>query len=108
MYIDHSVYSEYDNPPDALETEFDKADYVHRICTAWDFHIFPEPETFELFAQWKDVFDRFPVLTSPAFHAFRAHFGWERLPARFSGPTPLYVHLDRIEGRDADPCEELI
>jgi hypothetical protein len=110
MYIDHSVYPDLDDPPTVLETDFDKADYVHRICTAWDFHILPETETFALLAAWKDIFDRFPIPTSPGYHAFRMKYGWEPvapvpgLPA----PTPLYVHLDRLEGRDADPCEKMI
>jgi len=108
MYIDHSVYPELDEPPEMLESVYDKADYVHRVCTAWDFHIFPERETFELFSDWKEVFDRFAVPTSPAYHAFRAIYGWEPVPPKLIGPTPLYVHLDRIEGREADPCEKMI
>jgi len=30
-----------------------------------------------LFAGWKHVFDRFPVVTSPAYHAVRLWFQWE-------------------------------
>jgi len=110
MYIDHSVYPELADPPDALDTVEDKADYVHRVCTAWDFHIPPEPETFALFAGWKDIFDRFPVATSPGYHAFRAWFGWEPIPVPpgLPPPTPAYVHLDRLEGRPPDPCEGMI
>lgn len=109
-YIDHSVYPDMDNPPDELVSIEDKADYVDRICAAWDMYIHPEPETFELFAGWQEVFDRFPIATSPAYHAFRACFGWQRIPypAGIPGPTPLYIHLDRIEGRGPDPCEHLI
>ena len=90
MYIDHSVYPEFDEPPDVLETDYDKADYVHRICTAWDFYIHPEPETFELFRGWKAIFDRFPV------------------PNPFPGFTPQWEILDRLEGREPDPCESMI
>src|SRR5512147_160867 len=105
MYIDHSVYPDLDEPPTTLDTPEDRADYVHRICSAWDFYVHPEPETFELFAGWKDVFDRFPLLASPAYAAFRAWFGWEPFPVPpgITGPTPLYVHLDRLEGRPEDP-----
>ncbi len=108
--VDESVYPEMDNPPVVLETAEDKADYVHRICTAWDYGVHPEPETFTLLAGWKDVFDRYPVLTSPAYHAFRAWFRWESFPfpANIPLPTPRYVHLDRLEGRDDDPCERMI
>ena len=110
MHIDHSLYPEFDCPPDVLESDGDKADYVHRVCTAWDLGIHPDPETFELLRQWKDIFDRFPVLTSPGYHAMRAWFGWEALqwPKDIPPPTPQWVHLDRLEGRDKDPCEEMI
>ncbi len=110
MYIDRSVYPDLDNPPDRLDTIEDKADYVQRICAAWDFNIHPDPETFALFAGWKDVFDAFPLPASPAYHAFRAWFGWDPLPdtPALPPPTPYYVHLDRIEGRPPDPCENMI
>lgn len=108
MYIDHSVYPDYDDPPDVLETDYDKAEYLHRICNAWDFHIFPEPETFALFKTWREIFDRFPVITSVGYHTFREIFGWSRLENPFPGRTPQYVHMDRIEGRDEDPCEHMI
>jgi len=109
-HIEHSVYPDLDEPPERLETLEAKADYVQRICAAWDFHIHPEPETFELFSRWKDVFDRFPLPLSTAYHAFRAWFGWEpvAVPSGLPAATPYYVHLDRLEGRPADPCEKLI
>jgi hypothetical protein len=110
MYIDQSVYPDCDAPPNLLDTPEDRADYVHRICAAWDFGILPEPETFRLLEQWKDVFDRFPILTSPAYHAMRMWFGWEPLayPTPMVRPEPPWVHLDRLEGRDTEPCEEMI
>lgn len=110
MYIDQSVYPELDDPPEALDTVEDRADYIQRICAAWDFYVHPEPETFALFSKWKEIFDRFPLPTSPAYHAFRAWFGWDAVlvPAGLPPPTPLYVHLDRLEGRDEDPCSSMI
>ena len=51
LELDGSVYPDRD-PPSDLPTPGDKADYVHRICAAWDFHIHPEPETFELLCGW--------------------------------------------------------
>ncbi len=107
-YIDQSVYPDLTEPPAVLNSPEAKADYVHRICAAWDFHVHPDPETFELFSRWKDVFDRFAIRTSPAYHAFRARFGWEPMSTNLSGPTPLYVHLDRQEGRLDDMCERMI
>lgn len=81
MYIDHSIYPDLDAPPDQLDSIWDKADYLQRICAAWDFYIMPEPETFELLSAWKHVFDRFPLVASPAYHTFRDLFGWERAGA---------------------------
>lgn len=88
----------------------DKADYVHRICSAWDFRILPDPETFDLFSTWKNLFDRFPLPLSPAYHAFRSWFHWEPvpMPKGLRGPEPYHVHLDRLEGRPEDPCVNLI
>lgn len=110
IYIDQSVYPDLEVPPEVLETPEAKGDYVQRVCAAWDFHIHPEPETFELFSHWKGVFDRFALPTSPAYHAFRAWFGWEPFPAPADLPsaTPYYTHLDQLEGRPADPCEDSI
>jgi hypothetical protein len=92
MYIDQSVYSDIDPPSELLTLEA-KADYLHRICSAWDFRIHPEPETFAVLREWKQVFDRFPLVTSPAYHAFRAWFGWERVPrpAGLAYAEPAYV-----------------
>ena len=78
----------------------EKADYVHRICGAFDHGIVPEKSTLELRSVWKEVFDRFPLRSSPAYHALRAFHGWnplEKLP--YLG-DPAYVKLDRLEGRE--------
>jgi hypothetical protein len=82
MYIDHSLYPEQDEPPVDLKSAEERGDYLHRVCCAWDFGIHPEPQTFDLFRDWLDVFDRFPCATSPGYHAFRAWFGWKPLPFR--------------------------
>ncbi|MGH9632322.1 MAG: hypothetical protein ACRD7E_28795 [Bryobacteraceae bacterium] len=110
MYIDQSVYPDIEDPPRTLPTALAKADYVHRVCAAWDFHIHPEPQTFALFSEWKEIFDRYPVVTSPAYHAFRTWFGWQpvSMPVGFATPEPLYRVLDRLEGRDEDPCSRMI
>ena len=104
MYIDQSLYPDLDVPPSRLATNEDKADYVHRVCTAWDFYIHPEPETFKLLSSWKEVFDLFPITTSPAYHAFRQWFGWEAadVPLGILPHEALYIHLDRLEGREQD------
>lgn len=106
MYIDHSVYPDLEVPSDGLRGSGERADYVHRICAAWDFGLVPEPETFRLFRGWRDIFDRYPLPHSPAYQAFRAWFGW---PGAERG-TVLETHaerLDRREGRE-DPCAKML
>lgn len=111
IYIDHSVYPDRSHAHDLIttfETDIERADYVERICAAWDFDIRPEKATFALFRDWKHIFDEFPLLHSPAYHTFRAIFGWEDMPKEGgTNITPIYVKLDRLEGR-TDPCENMI
>jgi hypothetical protein len=61
----------------------------------------PERETFELFRQWKDVFDRYPMRHSAAYHSFRSLFGWDVVPGRLLRTG--YEIDDLKEGR-TDPC----
>ena len=107
MYIDGSVYPDLDESPRALEDPQAKADYLHRVCAAWDYGVPPDAQTIGLLARWRDVFDRFPIPTSPAYHALRAWFDWPpvAMPAGLHPPTPRYVAYDRQEGRPEDPCE---
>ena len=107
MTLDHSVYPDLEVPPDDLPTLEDKADYVHRICSAFDFGIFPEREDWLRFAQWKEVFDRFPLPHSPACHTFRSHYGWPPAQRAPHGLTPGWKIADRREERE-DPCEHLV
>ncbi|MBI4266733.1 MAG: hypothetical protein HY657_20390 [Acidobacteria bacterium] len=110
MHIDTSVYPDVDTPPQSLDSVEERADYVHRVCSAWDYGIHPDEDTFALFSEWKDIFERFPIVTSPAYHAMRAWFQWEPVPVPtgLHPPTPRYVEYDRLEGRDEDPCEQCI
>jgi hypothetical protein len=108
MHIDGSVYPDLESPPQSLDSPEARADYVHRICSAWDYGVPPTPETFELFSTWKDVFDRFPNVTSPAYHAMRLWFHWDpvAVPRGLHAAMPRYVEYDRVEGRGDDPCAE--
>jgi hypothetical protein len=104
MKLDHSVYPDLDRPPLApadLATIEDQADYLHRVCAQWDYGIIPEPDTFRLLAQWREVFDRFPFSHSAAYHTFRFRFGWEPVPGRALRAS--YELDDLREGR-TDPC----
>ena len=110
MYIDGSVYPDLEAPPRSLDSPEARADYVHRICSAWDYGVHPDGETFALFSGWKDVFDRFPIVTSPAYHAMRLWFRWEPVqgPRGLHPSVPRYIEYDRIESRGEDPCEHWI
>ena len=106
MRLDHSVYPDC-TPPETLDTIEDKADYLHRVLSAFDFGIPPELETLNLFANWKEVFNQFPMPHSPAYHAFRQFYGWERVEGRDNFNELNYQKLDREEGRE-DLCEGLV
>ncbi len=110
MDLDHSVYPDLDEDelPETLSEDWQKADYMDRICAAIDFGIPPEPATMELFSQWKDIFDKFPIPNNPAYHAIRAINGWEEVPRiYFGGYTPPWERQDQREGRK-DPCENMV
>jgi hypothetical protein len=104
--LDHTVYPDREPPVD-LSDPLERADYVHRICSALDFGIPPDIETLRLLATWKAEFDAFPQSSSAGYHALRSLFGWERFPAVPSLKEPLFVELDRLEGRE-DGCEQLV
>ncbi|MDQ2680263.1 MAG: hypothetical protein M3Y21_04455 [Candidatus Eremiobacteraeota bacterium] len=99
--IDYSVYPDEDAPA-SFDAPEDRADYIHRICSAWDFGVIPTAATFALFEGWRGAFDRFPVSGSPAYHAFRSWFGWPQVPGSIL--QARYERLDAREGR-TDPCE---
>ncbi len=99
--IDHSVYPDVRHGDD-FEDDYDRADYVHRICTAWDFGVPPEAYTVTLLRNWRDVFDHFPIAPSPAYHAFRAHFGWPALTMELCVAPAHWETLDALEDRQ-DP-----
>jgi hypothetical protein len=104
--IDHSVYPDIEHS-DVFVDDFDRADYLHRVCTSWDFGVPPEPYTVSLLRGWRDVFDRFPVSASPAYHAFRAHFRWSAVPMALCLSTANWEALDALEGRD-DPFRDCV
>jgi len=107
MKLDHSVYPDLSTPPMELTSLEDRADYVQRICGAFDFGIFPEREDWLLFSTWKDVFDRFPLPHSPAYHTFRSRYGWTPVARGHHGLVPAWKAADLREGR-IDPCEEIV
>jgi hypothetical protein len=99
LELDGSVYPDRE-PPSDLQTLEEKADYLARICGAFDNGVGPETYTLKLLSNWKDVFDRFPLKGSPAYHALRSYFGWEPVERLRWFGTPAYIKLDRMEGRE--------
>ncbi len=106
IYIDESLYPDC-QPLTEFENDYDRADYLHRVVTAFDFGIVPEKATIELLFEWRSIFDRFPVKQSPGYHTLRASFGWEPVESTALPREPYYRILDAEEDR-IDPCEEMI
>ncbi len=104
--IDRSVYPDCEHA-ETFADDLDRADYLHRICAAFDFGVAPEAETVALFRAWRDIFDTFPILDSPGYHAFRAHFGWPRLAVESHPYAAPWEVFDAREERD-DPCRDLV
>ncbi len=103
---DRSVYPDME-PPARFSTLEDRADYMQRICAAFDFGVFPEEADWVRFAGWRDVFDRFPLPDSPGYHAFRHWYGWEPVPVQRRLGIAPWKSSDLQEGR-TDPCEDLV
>ena len=98
IYIDAAVYPDTP-PPEEFWTLSQKADYLHRVMSAFDFGLPPDAATLRMFSEWRDVFDAFPLSGSPGFHALRSFFGWPRIEQTpFSG-EPAYLKQDDFEGR---------
>ena len=106
MIIDRTVYPDVE-PPATLQSLADRADYMQRICAAFDFGVFPEETDWVTFAGWRDVFDRFPVPDSPGYHAFRHWYGWDPVPVERRLGIPAWKVADLHEGR-SDSCEEMV
>ena len=98
MNLDYSLYPDVADPPQALTTDPDKADYIARVCGAWDFGIVPTIETFELLRSWRAIFDRFPITGSPSYTAFRMLYGW---PTIDSGSLQV-ARYERLDARQRD------
>jgi len=110
MELDASLYPDRDVPPTRLDLPEEKADYLHRVCAAMDFQVFPERATLEQLARWKDIFDRYPLPASPAYRALRWWFGWGamEIPRGLPASRPPYLAMDAAEDRGTDPCESMI
>jgi len=104
--IDGALYP--DEPaPTVFTTDADRADYVLRVCAAWDYGIPPEAATIALLRSWRAVFDGFPLPRSRSYHALRAYFGWPALEIPTTSILARWEELDALEERD-DPARFLV
>lgn len=94
-WFDYSLYPEEELPQ--LPTSVtEKADFLARLCAAWDFGILPYPETVAEIRQahWREAVAECQLLTSIAYHILRE---WHQLPELpYWGPT--FAHIEN------DPC----
>lgn len=105
MTLDYSLYpdldeSEWPTPPLSLEQQ---ADYIHRLCSAWDFYGFgPDDEMLNELSNWREALACFPILQSPAYCGLCDYLGVPHGP-----PEPYLGRLgweesDELEGREPD------
>lgn len=91
--IDGSLYPDM-NPPVRLRSLAEQADFVARLCAAWDFGYLPEWETVvEIRSDaWRQAVDVCRLLTSPTYHLLRR---WHKLPPLpYLGSIPAYIGSD--------------
>ncbi len=104
--IDSSLYPDCE-PPRRLVTDEEKADYLQRVCGAFDYGLPPTIDALRMLRDWKPIFDRFPLRGSPAYHALRTFYEWDPVPRLPFLIKPHYQVLDELEGR-SDGCEHLV
>ena len=98
--IDHSLYPDT-AAPDDLRDQSVAADYVQRVCGAYDFGIVPSGDMLATLRGLRAVFDRFPLPASPAYHALRRWYGWPSVPA-LPAPELRSEHFDRRDDREPE------
>ena len=91
--IDGSLYPD-EPPPASLDSLSAKVDFLARLCSAWDFGVLPDTETFREIRRraWRGAVDRCRLLTSPTYHLVRKWHGLPLLP--FQGSVPAYIRED--------------
>ena len=107
MELDCSLYPDLaeEELPSELNSVEEQADYIHRFCSAWDFYGFPPTrETLEGMSGWREAFERFPILQSPAYCALCELLGIEHGPPEAYLGRLRWEEEDELEGRDYDSC----
>ena len=103
----HNLYPDSPMPDMDGATEYEKADYLHRLCTQADFgEFYPTEDVVKALGEWRHVFDEYPILDSSMYHVLRARFEWPKL--ELMPPLPhekmYWEILDERDGRPLDPC----
>ncbi len=77
-WLDGSLYPDVPVPAELRSLE-DRADFIARLCSAWDFGVLPRAETVDEIRKpdWRAAVDACRLLTSPAYHRLRR---WHGLP----------------------------
>lgn len=106
-YIDESLYPDGPAPDPQIcpLTDYEKAEHIHRVCTAWEFDIPPEPETMKTIAGWKTILDKFPLPNLIAYHALRLLLRMK--PVRGHILQLPYERMDLAEGKE-DVCANMV
>ena len=93
-WIDGALYPELDEPPAQLVTTNERADFIARMCGAWDFGVYPFPETIVEVRKptWRAAVDQCRLLTSHTYHLLRRWHGLALLP--YLGFVPAFVRND--------------
>lgn len=94
--IDATLYPDCEVPTD-FGDDRTRADYIQRVCAAWDFGIAPDASIINLLAEWRSAFDTFPLSHSAAYHTLRWLFGWPQVEGDVFEAN--YERWDRREGR---------
>ena len=105
-YVDTSVYPDALPPIEFLSLS-QKADYLHRVLSAFDFGLPPDAATLRLLSGWQEVFDAYALSGSPGYHALRTYFGWSAIEKTPFAGEPAYWRQDALEGR-VDGCENRV
>ena len=95
-WLDSALYPDLDSPPIALETIFERVDFLARLCASWDFGLLPDQATIAEIrrADWAPAVEACRLLTSPTYHLLR----------RWHGLSSLAYLGQQIATIRDDPC----
>jgi len=94
--VDPTLYPDCDIPSD-FDDDRVRADYIQRLCAAWDFGIAPDMSTIDLLSEWRSAIDAFPLPHSAAYHTLRWLYGLPHIDGDVLEAN--YERWDRREGR---------